>query len=216
VKLDVVLAGVGGQGVLLLGRVLGDCALARGWNFRQSEVHGMAQRGGAVSSHVRIGDGPVHSVLIPRGTADLLLAVEPMEALRAIGSLGDHGALVTGVAPVANVPDYPDPAALRAALHAHPRALLVPADRIARHAGSPRAANLVVLGAALPWLPFSRDELAEAIARLFAAKKDGVARANVAALDLGIAAGAWTARRVGSGADRAAVADLLDPADLAP
>ena len=189
-KLDLVLGGVGGQGVLSLAQVLDRCAMARGWDFRQSEVHGMAQRGGAVSSHLRISDTPIFSVLIPRGGADLLLSVEPMEALRLRPYLKEGGALVANVAPVANVPDYPEPAALRDALAAIPGAVLLDADRLARQAGSPRAANMVVLGAAVPYLPFSREELTETIARLFAAKKPDRTRINLAAFEAGIEAGA--------------------------
>jgi indolepyruvate ferredoxin oxidoreductase, beta subunit len=187
-KLDLVLAGVGGQGVLSLAQVLDRCAMARGWDFRQSEVHGMAQRGGGVSSHLRIADAPVRSVLIPRGGADLLVSVEPMEALRLLPFLKAGGALVANAAPVANVADYPDPAALRDALAAVPGAVLLDAERLAREAGSPRAANMVVLGAALPYLPFSREELSDTIAGMFTAKKADRTRINLAALAAGIAA----------------------------
>ena len=107
-KQDIILAGVGGQGILSIAFVIDNAALAEGLNFKQAEVHGMAQRGGAVQSHLRLAKGQVHSDLIARGGADMILSVEPLETLRYLDYLSPEGIIVTSSTPFVNIPNYPD------------------------------------------------------------------------------------------------------------
>jgi indolepyruvate ferredoxin oxidoreductase beta subunit len=195
VKVDVVLAGVGGQGLLSLAAVIGGAALERGLHLKQSEVHGMAQRGGVVSSHLRLADRPIHSDLIPRGAADLVLSLEPMEALRYLPFLTPEGTVVTSTTPVRNIDPYPDEGEIRRALADLPRALLIDAEGIAQRAGSPRRANLVLLGAAAPFLHLSEEGLERSIGRVFAGKGDALVEANRRAFRLGLAEGRKAATR---------------------
>ena len=194
-KVDAVLAGVGGQGLLSLAAVIGGAALERGLHLKQSEVHGMAQRGGVVSSHLRLGDRPIHSDLIPRGAADLVLSLEPMEALRYLSFLAPEGTVVTSTTPVRNIEPYPPLEEVLRGLSALPRALLVDAEGIAEKAGSPRSANLVLLGAAAPFLHLSEEGLERAIGHVFAGKGDTLVEANRSAFRLGLAEGRKAATR---------------------
>ncbi|UCF10172.1 MAG: indolepyruvate oxidoreductase subunit beta [Candidatus Bipolaricaulota bacterium] len=188
-KQDVILAGVGGQGLLSAAAIIGDAAVHRGLHVKQAEVHGMAQRGGAVESHLRIADGTIHSDLIARGSADVILALEPMEALRYVPYLAPAGTIVTAGSPVENVDSYPDLDALLEALRAAAPTLVVDAAGLAREAGSARSANMVVAGAGAPLLALTKDELEAAIERLFAAKGQDVVETNVKAFRLGFEVG---------------------------
>ncbi len=184
-KCDVVLAGVGGQGVLSIGALIAAAAHGAGLWVRQSEVHGMSQRGGAVQAFLRIADRPVRSGEIGRATAHLILATEPVEALRQLELLSPRGVLVTAAEPFENVPDYPDPEILLARIRALPSALVVEADRLAREAGSSRAANVVLVGAAADLLPVEPERLEEELRRAFAAKGDQVIETNLRAFRAG-------------------------------
>ncbi len=178
---DMIIAGVGGQGILSISALIGRAALTRGWHLKQSEVHGMAQRGGAVQSHLRLSDRPIHSDLIPRGRALLILATEPLEALRYLPWLDpEKGWLVANEEPVRNMAAYPDPTTLYAAIRAFPRYFLFNADTLARQLQAPRAANVAMLGAASPRLPFEPETLEAAIAAQFARKGDSVVQSNLA------------------------------------
>jgi indolepyruvate ferredoxin oxidoreductase beta subunit len=185
-KCDIILAGVGGQGVLSLSAVIASGALKQGLHVKQSEVHGMAQRGGAVVAHLRLADHPVASALIPRGTADLIVSVEPLEGLRCLEYLAPHGALLTSIEPMVNIPDYPELPELLAALRTSPRVHLVDTRELARQAGSARAANMVMVGAAVHWLPVARSTLETHIREAFARKGDAVVEANLRAFRLGM------------------------------
>lgn len=182
---DVVLVGVGGQGVLAAATVLAEAARHAGLEVSQSEVHGMAQRGGVVSAHLRLADRPVEAPLVGRGAADLVVALEPVEALRAAPLVGPDGWIVTATEPVPNVPDYPTAAAVDAALDALGRVTRVDAGGLARRAGSARAANLVVAGAAARRLPLGRADLDAAVGRVLGAKGEAVVRVARAAVALG-------------------------------
>lgn len=184
-KCDLVLCGVGGQGVLSMAALVGEAALAAGLEAKQSEVHGMAQRGGAVSAHLRLADGPIASVLIPRGGADLILALEPLESLRYLEYLAPSGALVTATTPVVNVPDYPPLEDLLARIEARPSALLVDAEALARAVGDLVAVNTVMVGAAAHLLPIAADEIEAALARRFGRRGEAVLRINRAAFAAG-------------------------------
>lgn len=188
-KRDVILCGVGGQGVLSLAAIIAKAAVSQGLSVRQSEVHGMAQRGGAVLAHLRIADGPIPSDLVPRGGADLILSLEPVESLRYLSWLAPEGALVTASEPFVNIPDYPDLAAVHGAIKALPVHRLVEAERLAKEAGLAKAVNMVMVGAASPFLPVSPEVLSGTICEMFAAKDPAVVAANQAAFALGRAAG---------------------------
>jgi indolepyruvate ferredoxin oxidoreductase beta subunit len=193
VKYDIVLAGVGGQGVLAVAAILAEAARRQGLVARQGEVHGMSQRGGAVQATLRLSDAPIEGDLVARGGADLVLGVEPVEALRYLDYLAPGGRLVTAADPYENVPDYPPLEAVLEAVRAVPHSVLVPAADLARKAGSGRTANVVMVGAASVFLPIAPGLIEECIAAGFAAKGERVVAANRRAFALGrAAAGAGT------------------------
>ncbi len=185
---NLILAGVGGQGILTIAQAISLAAVNRGWQVKQSEVHGMSQRGGAVQSHLRLADHPIHSDLIPRGRCDLILSMEPLEALRYVEFLREGGAIVTNTGPLVNIPNYPPIEEVLDQVAACENHVLVDAERLARAAGASRAVNSAVLGAGSLYLGFSTDELCDALAELFAAKGSQVVEANGKALTLGRAA----------------------------
>jgi indolepyruvate ferredoxin oxidoreductase, beta subunit len=185
---DLVLAGVGGQGVLSVAWVLDHAAHAADLHVKQSEVHGMAQRGGAVSAFVRLSDAPVASDLIAAGSAALIAAVEPLEALRYTALLHPEGTVVTDVTPLENIDNYPDHAALMEVLFSVPQLVAVDATRLAQVAGTVKAQNTVVLGAAAPLLPLPIETVEAQLQALFAPKGERVVQANLRAFRKGVAA----------------------------
>jgi len=182
---DLILAGVGGQGVLSIAFVIDRAAIIEGLNFKQAEVHGMAQRGGAVESHLRLSDQEIYSDLIPKGKADLLLSVEPLEALRYLDYLRPDGLLITSTTPYVNIPNYPALTEVLTALKKVPRHLLVEAEAIAKEAGSIRTQNMVMVGAASPFLPLTPENLRKAVAELFASRGEKMVAINLQAFELG-------------------------------
>lgn len=184
-KQDIVLAGVGGQGILTLATVVGRASLTTGLNLKQSEVHGMAQRGGAVTAHLRVSDAPIWSDLIPAGKADVLLALEPLEAARQQGLVSADGTVVANTNPIANINDYPDIDDLTRRLNERPGTVLVDADAIAREAGHVRCANMVMLGALSVFLDVDTGALRDAMVGFFAGKGDGIVDMNLRAFDEG-------------------------------
>ncbi len=182
---NVILAGVGGQGLLALAAVIGEAARALGLHVRQAEVHGMAQRGGVVQSHLRYADRPLHANLVRRGTAELILSLEPMEALRYLEYLAPSGAIVTSTAPLVNIPDYPDEKVVLGEVEKQPTSRLIDASALAVEAGAIQAANMVMLGAGSPFLGLPEDALIAAIGTFFSAKGDAVIETNVRAFRLG-------------------------------
>jgi indolepyruvate ferredoxin oxidoreductase beta subunit len=187
VRADIVLAGVGGQGVLSIAAILAEAARREGLTVKQAEVHGMAQRGGAVQATLRIASGEIASELVPRGAATMILGMEPVEALRYLDFLAPDGVLLTAAEPVRNVPDYPP----LDAVHRQVRALgglLVEADRLAREAGSPRASNVVMVGAASTRLDLPQGVLEASIRDGFAAKGERIVEVNLRAFRAGRAA----------------------------
>jgi indolepyruvate ferredoxin oxidoreductase beta subunit len=185
VKLDIILAGVGGQGVLSASAVIAGATARLGWHVKQSEVHGMAQRGGAVLAHLRMADEPVHSDLIPRGRADLILSLEPMESLRYLEYLDAGGTIATDIEPVRNIDDYPELDGLLDKIRATGEHRLVDATPLARHAGNVKAANMVMVGAVADLLPVSEEQLITEISRRFGGLGDSVLAANIEAFRLG-------------------------------
>jgi indolepyruvate ferredoxin oxidoreductase beta subunit len=174
---------VGGQGASVT--PASPRALKAGLKVRQSEVHGMAQRGGAVQAHLRLADRPIASDLVPRGSADMVLGMDPLESLRFLSYLSPGGVLVTATEPFDNIPDYPPAGELLAAIRRLPRHRLVDAGAIAREAGSARAANMVLVGAAAAFLPLERAHLEKAIAEMFAGKGQEVVAVNLKAFTAG-------------------------------
>ena len=151
---NIILAGVGGQGILSIAYVIDNAALDAGFNFRQAEVHGMAQRGGAVQSNLRYSDGELHSDIIPQGLCDLIVAVEPLEVMRYWHYLRPDGWVVTSVTPYVNIPDYPEMEGLLAELSTLPNMVMVDTGRLAKAAGNLRSQNMVIVGAASNRLNF--------------------------------------------------------------
>jgi indolepyruvate ferredoxin oxidoreductase, beta subunit len=188
VKADIVLAGVGGQGVLTAAGLLAEAARRAGLTVKQGEIHGMSQRGGAVTANLRMAEGSVASDLIPRGGATMILSLEPVEALRWLQYLADSGVVVTSSSPVANIPDYPPMADVLEALSRLPRSIVVDADPLARGAGSGHANNVVMLGAAAALLPFPASLLRDVVAEFFRSRSARLEELNLKAFDAGQAA----------------------------
>jgi len=186
-KQDIILAGVGGQGILSIATVIGNAALEQGLYLKQAEVHGMSQRGGDVQSNLRLSSEPIHSDLIPRGGADLIVSLEPMEALRYVPFLNrDKGWIITNTTPFVNIPDYPDMEKVNAALAQYPRVIAIDVDTIAKEILSPRSANMVLLGATAAVLDIlDPDKLKDGIRRIFARKGDAVVETNIKAFEAG-------------------------------
>jgi len=184
-KYDIIVSGVGGQGVLSISAIIASSAMHEGLSVKQSEVHGMSQRGGAVLANLRISDQPIQSDLIPRGTASMILSMEPLEGPRYLAFLSPQGTLVSSINPVVNIVDYPDLEGLLARLRELPRVVLVDAEKIAREKGSAQAVNMVMVGAASPLLPLKVETMEENIRSLFARKGDRVVDINIQAFRAG-------------------------------
>lgn len=184
-KYDIVLAGVGGQGVLSIAAVLGIAAVEDGLHIKQAEVHGMSQRGGAVQSHFRIADRVIHSDLIPLGGADMVISMEPMETLRYIEYLNPQGVIIAEQNPFVNISNYPDLDAVLAEIERFPRAHVVDAEGTARAMRATRASNMVLLGAASVFVPLAAEALESAIGVIFGRKGEPVVATNVEAFRRG-------------------------------
>ena len=182
---DIILAGVGGQGVLSIATIIARAAMIDGFEVRQSEVHGMSQRGGGVQAHMRISDKPISSDLIPLGGADMVLGMEPLESLRYLSYLKPEGILVTAAEPFVNIPDYPDTEKLYAAIRRLPRQRIVQAEKLAKEAGNLKSVNMVLIGAASTALPVSEKALAQSVHDTFAKKDPRLVDINMKALKLG-------------------------------
>ena len=186
-KKDIILAGVGGQGILTIATIIGDAATAAGLHLKQAEVHGMSQRGGDVQSNLRLSTEPIHSDLIRQGAADLIISMEPMEALRYLPYLGKEGWIVSSSQPFKNIPDYPDEEALTNELAALPHVATLPIEEVAKEHSLPKNANMVLLGMSARYMEIlSPEQLRESIARVFASKGEKVVTDNLQAFDLGL------------------------------
>lgn len=184
-KTDIILSGVGGQGILSIAAVIGDAALNEGLYMKQAEVHGMSQRGGDVQSNLRLSDQPISSDLIPLGQADLIISLEPMESLRYLPYLKRDGWLVTNSQPFINIPNYPDVETVRKEIDKLPHKVVLDVETIAKNVGSVRAANIVMLGAASPFIGIEYDKIAEGIKRIFTRKGEEIVEMNLKALKAG-------------------------------
>ena len=182
---DIILSCVGGQGILSIAAVIGDAALNEGLYMKQAEVHGMSQRGGDVQSNLRLSDQPISSDLIPLGQADLIISLEPMESLRYLPYLKRDGWLVTNSQPFINIPNYPDVETVRKEIDKLPHKVVLDVETIAKNVGSVRAANIVMLGAAAPFIGIEYDKIAEGIKRIFTRKGEEIVEMNLKALKAG-------------------------------
>lgn len=184
-KTDIILAGVGGQGILSIATIIGKAALDEDLYIKQAEVHGMSQRGGDVQSNLRISDKPIASDLIPYGKADIILSMEPMEALRYINYLSPIGWIVTNSTPFINIDNYPAEEDLKKRLEQMKNVICFDMDKIAKETGSPKSSNMVLLGAASPFLEMESNLIENAIAAVFERKGEKIVDMNIAAFKAG-------------------------------
>lgn len=183
-KKDIILCGVGGQGILSVATIIGEAATKAGINLKQAEVHGMSQRGGDVQSNLRLSTDTIYSDLIPLGGCDLIISMEPMEALRYLPYLSKDGVIVTSNKPFVNIPNYPEEEALFAELNSLPNVVQLDIEQVAKDAGNTRGANVVLLGMAAKYLEIlSPTQLREAVATIFARKGESIVEANLKAFD---------------------------------
>ncbi len=189
-KKDIILCGVGGQGILSVATIIGQAATQADVNLKQAEVHGMSQRGGDVQSNLRLSTETIYSDLIAKGGADIIISMEPMEALRYLPYLSKNGVIVTSNKPFVNIPDYPEEQAVFDELKALPnKVVMLDIEQVAKDAGSARSANVVLLGMAAKYLEIvSSDALRTAVATIFARKGEAVVEANLKAFDMGASA----------------------------
>ncbi len=188
-KKDIILCGVGGQGILSIATIIGEAATRAGINLKQAEVHGMSQRGGDVQSNLRLSTDAIYSDLIAQGSADVIISMEPMEALRYLPYLSKDGVIVTSNKPFVNIPNYPEEKVLFDELAALPNKVVqLDIEQVAKDAGSARSANVVLLGMAAEYIKIvSAEELRNAVATIFARKGEAVVEANLKAFDMGAA-----------------------------
>lgn len=184
-KTDIILCGVGGQGILSIATIIGEAAMHENLYIKQAEVHGMSQRGGDVQSNLRISSEPIYSDLIAKGSADVIISMEPMEALRYLPYLKKDGWIITSSTPFVNITNYPDIALLSAELEKQPNVVALDIDKIAKDLGAPRSANMVLLGAAQKALGIEMQKLEDAVRRVFERKGEAVVEANIKALNFG-------------------------------
>ncbi len=182
---NIIIAGVGGQGILTIAAIIDLAAMELGLHVKQAEVHGMSQRGGAVESHLRISSREIYSDLIPLGKADLILSIEPMEALRYLPFLSPDGVVITAKEPYKNINEYPNEADLWRAIKESGQHRLIEAESLAKEAGSARAFNVVMLGAASSYIGIAEEKLEKAIARFFKRKGEEIIDMNINAFRLG-------------------------------
>ncbi|MDR2010112.1 MAG: indolepyruvate oxidoreductase subunit beta [Bacteroidales bacterium] len=184
-RTDIILGGVGGQGILTIAAAIGLAAVNNNLYLKQAEVHGMSQRGGDVQSNLRISDKPIFSDLIPKGGADIILAVEPMEALRYLPYLKKDGYVITNTEPFNNIPDYPEVENILKEIEKLPHKIILDADKMAKDIGSARASNIVMLGAATPFLGLPLEEIEKGVKALFEKKGEDIVEMNIKALKAG-------------------------------
>jgi indolepyruvate ferredoxin oxidoreductase beta subunit len=210
---NIILAGVGGQGILSIAFVIDHAAMDAGFNFKQAEVHGMAQRGGAVQSNLRYGDGEIWSDIIPTGKADMVLSVEPLEAMRYRQFLCPGGWVVTSTTPFVNIPNYPETESLLDDLAGIDNIVMVDTAHFARVAGNRRAQNMVTVGAASPMLDFEEDRMLTFVEKLFARKGEKIVTVNQRAFRYGRAAGLFFRAAAEAGMRKVIALRLLNKFD---
>ena len=183
---DIILSGVGGQGILTIATIIGEAATAEGINLKQAEVHGMSQRGGDVQSNLRLSDEKIYSDLISLGEADMIISMEPMEALRYLPYLQEEGWVITASGTFRNIPDYPEDSVLEAELRKLPRVIILDIEEMAKENNMPKCANVILLGMAAKYIGIvSPEQLRESIGRVFAGKGEKIIEMNKKAFDIG-------------------------------
>ncbi len=182
---DIVLCGVGGQGVLSLASIIAKGAMMEDLHVKQAEVHGMSQRGGAVIATMRISSEEIFSDLIAEGAADMILSMEPLESLRHIKYLRKGGQLITGKDPFINIPAYPEESDLYRVIDGIPSSIIIDTKELAKEAGSPRAQNIVLVGSASNVLPIKEETFLQAIEDVFTRKGEKIVEINKKAFLLG-------------------------------
>ena len=187
-KTDIILCGVGGQGILSIATIIGEAAMNENLYIKQAEVHGMSQRGGDVQSNLRISSEPIASDLIAKGGADVIISMEPMEALRYLPYLSKEGWIITSSNPFKNIPNYPDMEVIMGDLQKLNHVITLDLEQMAKDGGVPRSANVILLGAAQKALGIEYEKLEDAIRRVFGRKGEAVVDANIKALAMGRAA----------------------------
>lgn len=186
-KTDIILCGVGGQGILSIATVIGEAAMKDGLNIKQAEVHGMSQRGGDVQSNLRISSSVIHSDLISYGQADVIISMEPMEALRYLPYLNKmNGWIITSSVPFVNIPNYPDIERIRTEYLQLSNVVMIDIEKFAKDNGVPRSANMVLLGAAIKAVGIDHNKIEQAVKTVFARKGESVVEANIKAVEIGI------------------------------
>lgn len=186
-KQDIILCGVGGQGILSIATVIGWAALDQNMHLKQAEVHGMSQRGGDVQSNLRLSSDPINSDLIPLGACDLIVSLEPMEALRYLPYLSPNGWIITNSTPFVNIPNYPEMDDVNAELKKVKNLICIDVDAIAKEVNSPRSANMVLLGATAAVLNMLEpNKLREGITQVFMRKGQAIVDTNIAAFNAGL------------------------------
>ena len=187
-KTDIILCGVGGQGILSIATIIGEAAMKENLYIKQAEVHGMSQRGGDVQSNLRISSNPINSDLIALGGADVIISMEPMEALRYLPFLNKNGWIITSSAPFVNIPNYPDMETIIADYKKLDHVIMIDIESMAKENNVPRSANVILLGAAQKALGIEYDKLEAAIQQVFARKGEAIVEQNIKALAIGKAA----------------------------
>ena len=182
-KKDIVLCGGGGDGIVSVAKIISDAALNMGLNLKQSEIHGMSQRGGSVFSHLRLSSEPIYADVIPEGQADIILSSEPMEALRYLPWLANDGWIITNNEPFVNITNYPDMEKVNAELAKIKNVVSFNANEIAKVVKA--RSNMVLLGATVPYLGIEMAKIEEAIAHIFGKKGQEVVDLNIQAVRAG-------------------------------
>jgi indolepyruvate ferredoxin oxidoreductase beta subunit len=185
-KNDIIIAGVGGQGILSIASIIDLAAIKMNYFIKQSEVHGMSQRGGAVQSHLRISSSPIFSDLIEPGQANMIISTEPLEALRYLNYLNPDGMVVTSTNFFKNIPQYPDETLILSELNKLKNVVMIDAENIAKTCGNIKAANMVILGAASPFLQLPQSLFEQCITEIFQKKGPEVVNLNIKAFKQGI------------------------------
>lgn len=186
-KTDIILCGVGGQGILSIATIIGEAAMRENLYIKQAEVHGMSQRGGDVQSNLRISSSPINSDLIPLGQADVIISMEPMEALRYLPYLNKNGWIITSSTPFVNIPNYPDMEVIMEDYKKIDNVIMLDIENMAKENRIPRSANVILLGAAQKALGIEYGKLENAIRAVFGKKGESVVEANISALAIGAA-----------------------------